>query len=1168
MKQTPVGVRLSGPVALCVFSIMASGCGPASRLPDAGAEQHQPDPTAHERVRPETRPTTLIGPEGGQVVEGGAAIDVPEGALQEDEPITISLVDVDLPAGWRQLSPVYRFQPEGLQFSAPATVEFEVDDPDLSDVSVLWSGDDGASWDALETNRSDGVVSASIDHFSLGVAARPATESDAGIQQSEDGGESVPTDAGHDDDGGSPPPDGGADDAGVGGEMDGGEDSGPCVPTVCGAAACGGVDDGCGGILACGTCSAPETCGGGGAVGECGCAPRTCGSLGATCGTLDDGCGATLTCGACAGTATCGGGGDPLRCGEPLCVDGWCWQSPRPTGGIYYGVHGTSANDVWAVGLQGSALHWEGSYWRQTTTATLQTLTSVSAIASDDVWAAGTGGIALHWDGAAWTEHATGALGTLWGTYAAATDDVWVVGEEGVFHYDGTSWTQPLSNVAFYGIWGDGPASIWAVGQGGVIAHYAGSSWSPVTTSITEDLFGISGSSSGDVIAIGSSATYAFNGSSWSQVVARGGFAVAVDGPGTFYSAGYQVRRWNGATSELTLALIESGSRGWGAYSAPTGELFVVGESPGSIIRFDGVRWHTGSFPLHHLWTKAMWGFAEGELSILGSFGLTNYPTGTGVHLELRGGEWTTSAMPLHAEAAWPNAWDDVWAVGRTDSGAGAIGHFDGSAWALVVDDAPERLDAVWGSSARNMWMASYRQLFHFDGASLISVEHPEIHSFSDVWGSGPHDVWIVGDRLAGASSGEDLIPAILHFDGTAWTTADLTLTDSAAARDPRLSAVWGSGPNDVWAVGVSGYASTSSALLAHYDGAGWTEVTTPFLSGTESHKLSDVWGTGPSDVWVGGAPVMHFDGSAWSVIDGEGRADVIGGTGSDEVYMAGYDGLLRWDGTHLASTTDVGRAPTSYSASDAWASSADDVWIGQRGGVVRWDGARWDLMDIGNIAAISGTSQADVWAVAEYSAAYHWDGGTWTPRVSGLTGYLRGVHSLGVNDVWAAGSDGLFHWNGFAWSAVLSDSLNDVWASSSSDVWAVSSGGVIHGGASASSYGYEHTDGDAYYTKVSGTGSADVWAFGNKISHWDGADWTHWASPTGVAAAIVVGAGDVWVSMPPEVNEPPTVVSHWNGATWTSSFLPITGGVLAFASAGGVVTAIGEDGQVMRLSP
>ncbi len=55
--------------------------------------------------------------------------------------------------------------------------------------------------------------------------------------------------------------------------------------------ACGpSGDDRCGGILDCGTCALPLTCGGGTQPRRCGCTPKTCAQLGAACGATDDTC--------------------------------------------------------------------------------------------------------------------------------------------------------------------------------------------------------------------------------------------------------------------------------------------------------------------------------------------------------------------------------------------------------------------------------------------------------------------------------------------------------------------------------------------------------------------------------------------------------------------------------------------------------------------------------------------------------------------------------------------------------------------------------------------------------------------------------------------------------------------------------------------------------------
>ncbi|MGZ3473515.1 MAG: tryptophan synthase alpha chain, partial [Polyangiales bacterium] len=79
----------------------------------------------------------------------------------------------------------------------------------------------------------------------------------------------------------------------------------------------GPAGDGCGNIIDCGTCVAPETCGGGGVAGECGkpaCTPTTCATLGYNCGLAADGCGGILDCGTCIAPSVCGGDGIANHC--------------------------------------------------------------------------------------------------------------------------------------------------------------------------------------------------------------------------------------------------------------------------------------------------------------------------------------------------------------------------------------------------------------------------------------------------------------------------------------------------------------------------------------------------------------------------------------------------------------------------------------------------------------------------------------------------------------------------------------------------------------------------------------------------------------------------------------------------------------------------------------
>jgi hypothetical protein len=113
------------------------------------------------------------------------------------------------------------------------------------------------------------------------------------------------------------------------------------------------------------------------------------------------------------------------------------------------------------------------------------------------------------------------------------------------------------------------------------------------------------------------------------------------------------------------------------------------------------------------------------------------------------------------------------------------------------------------------------------------TVDVPPVYPLTDVWGTSSSDVYAVG--YGGT---------ILHYDGAGWS--EMTSGTSAALRG-----VWGTSSSDVYAVGNSG-------TILHFDGTSWSEMT----SGT-SATMSAVWGTSPSDIFaVGSATILHFDGT------------------------------------------------------------------------------------------------------------------------------------------------------------------------------------------------------------------------------------------------------------------------------------------------------------------
>jgi hypothetical protein len=121
---------------------------------------------------------------------------------------------------------------------------------------------------------------------------------------------------------------------------------------------------------------------------------------------------------------------------------------------------------------------------------------------------------------------------------------------------------------------------------------------------------------------------------------------------------------------------------------------------------------------------------------------------------------------------------------------------------------------------------------------------------------------------------------------------------------------LWGSGPNDVYAVGQLGY-------IAHFDGTSWT-----FQPSGTNRALTDVFSPdGGTTYYIcghGGVILRKSGGGSWSRMESGTSRDLYGiGTYGDQLYVAGRKGLLRrlngssWSGVGTkVILRDAGGAP------------------------------------------------------------------------------------------------------------------------------------------------------------------------------------------------------------------------------------------------------------------
>ena len=308
----------------------------------------------------------------------------------------------------------------------------------------------------------------------------------------------------------------------------------------------------------------------------------------------------------------------------------------------------------------------------------------------------------------------------------------------------------------------------------------------------------------------------------------------------------------------------------------------------------------------------------------------------------------------------------DAWAVGSLccsirNSGTGALTeHWDGSAWTVVLGpDArfqDETLNAVADISPSDAWavgrvkQSGYNGgtpiILHWNGSGWQSIASPSgvTGELRAVSGDGLGGAWAVGDDGHGHS-------LALRCDIAA--CAAVTLPDVGPVS--RLRGVTSFSPDDAWAVGDSG----NRTLVIHWDGTGWSVVPSPnpdpnvdILHAVAGVSGDDIWAVGRmarSYADTGIPPgtrtlAIHWDGTGWSAVStpNEGYQDILNGvaaSGPAAVTAVGTfqdvegGGMLRtladrWDGSSWTTLTtpNVGTADNLLKAA-APIPGTSDVW-------------------------------------------------------------------------------------------------------------------------------------------------------------------------------------------------------------------------------------------------
>jgi len=582
--------------------------------------------------------------------------------------------------------------------------------------------------------------------------------------------------------------------------------------------------------------------------------------------------------------------------GGPVCSsDGWCWALRTPQGLTLNDVWGTGPNNVFAVGVGGVVLRFDGAFWSAQASSTTADLYALWGSAPDDIWAVGDQTI-LHFNGTAWLNFARAPVGVMRAVWGSAPNAVWAVGNEGLTKWNGVEWSamEPIvigdrTYRTLRDVWGTGADDVWIVAAGEFPFNASLLHWDGLTLSVTGEWEGhigpvpvaIFGTSADDVIAIGTAGS-------------RGSDAAL---------------RWNGTTwSPQSVGQRSGFSALWGSAAS---DVWAVGASDrrAAIERWDGVMW--SAYTIDAAALTSVWGSGPSDVFAVGE-------AGTILHFD--GTTWTPTSRGLpdgapsrSAQAIWSAGPNDVWIAGD-----GAILRWDGTV-ARTSLSAPHTFEGLWGSGPSDVWAVGSAHFpfmqsaaKRWDGSAWIDMPltlPSESHVLHAVWGTSSSNVFAVGE----VSRIGDERPLVLRWNGSSWS--EMLVDDMSPARRAPLQGVWGSGPNDVWAVGTIGDFSTSAELIEHFDGTAWSRIQLGLAPADRS--LEAVWGSGPNDVWAVGARsegrmgeralILHWDGERWSEVDTASMPPLraVTGRGPNDVAVAGIDGTVwRWNGAGWTSSS------------------------------------------------------------------------------------------------------------------------------------------------------------------------------------------------------------------------------------------------------------------------
>lgn len=508
---------------------------------------------------------------------------------------------------------------------------------------------------------------------------------------------------------------------------------------------------------------------------------------------------------------------------------------------------------------------------------------------------------------------------SLRAVYVRSDQDAWAIGDGGtILHWFGSTWAPVRSStsVALWGIYGKGE-ELWVVGDGGTILKYDGRQFAALTSSTNANLHAIAGNGTDVFIAGDGGTLLRWSGSTFSPITNASkenlrGLSVSSSEVWAVGENGTAVRYKNGRLDVIPTGVTATLNS---VAERVSGETWLAGEG-GTLLK-----WNGSSFAAQALGSSlsmyALWVTPNGELWGAAGFGTLRRFDGT---------TWTSygASAAQNLFAIHGSASNEAWAAGES----GLLVHWNGVTWTPLQNQAPDsvlaigsmdgttlhsigasgavrqRISGVWhkidggpGFSVTSAWIGT-GEIWAVSGNLLLrfAVVPPKTSPRWTVYNLAPYNLTAVG-RRSYDPSGAKIDAFAVSLEGVLFGLTGAPSAPTIAQRTlvgTPLNAIASTTTTDGWTVGDLGIAIHLVGTFA---------IASP--TGTTA-QLSSVFGLASDDVWAVGelGTILHYNGIAWSKVSSgtTGQLSAVWASSATDVWVVGEKGIvLNYDGKNFS---------------------------------------------------------------------------------------------------------------------------------------------------------------------------------------------------------------------------------------------------------------------------